>query len=708
MLSIVETFGPWAVGVAGAALCYLLAGRRWTLSGTQVVVLSLVWVALVQAEGIFPGPLSRLEWGDGDRLFIAYFGWLAKQGNAPFLPELAGGADRYAFGRIGGEFFSVRLLLLQLLPLWAVTVVSRITVTLSGIAGIYLFAHRLLRCPRGVALAFGMLYATAYEFTVGLTFLYGFSIAGLPLLLFALFAFRNDVRGWLELGVLGALYIGTTDPIYWLPLLWACVVCLWLWIRPVSAVLAVGGLLALTVLWLANYAETLFAFFQFLPWSERGSGGSEHAPDLVANLLAQLDYMLRPVLSFNYAGWPFGLPLIFALIASIAVRSWRVAVAAGTALALAVATVPLQAMPWSALGVPFLATYRWYLQYGAFGMGLLAGAAGVAAFVGRNHEWRVARWAASLALGIAAGMLFSVKIHSGLQTLTRGTFASLTEIPNLKQADWRTDTAARVVSLPTQLDPNAMVNYGLSTFDGAATLMDRNIHRFWSAGVMRGANLPSREMLGFGLNSDFIQCCQPLDIDRLADLKLLRLAGVGYLLSYRKLQSADLTQVSGPAEQESTHALRFLLAPPQPVFVYKLAAPLPVAWRATEVTVLPETADDTALFGALETQALQGQAIVRSGEPQVRSESSGVAPLSAKRTGSTIEIATAGVGGPVLINQTWLPWWSAVTDTGENVSIRSANLIHMLLDVPQGARSVVLSYRRPLFWAQVFKASHSP
>jgi hypothetical protein len=253
-----------------------------------------------------------------------------------------------------------------------------------------------------------------------------------------------------------------------------------------------------------------------------------------------------------------------------------------------------------------------------------------------------------------------------------------------------------------------MVNYGLSTFDGAATLMDRNIHRFWSAGVMRGANLPSREMLGFGLNSDFIQCCQPLDIDRLADLKLLRLAGVGYLLSYRKLQSAELAQVSGPAEQESTHALRFLFAPPLPVFVYKLAAPLPVAWQATAVTVLPEAADDTALFGALETQALQGQAIVRSGEPQARSESSGVAPLSAKRSGSTIEIATAGVGGPVLVNQTWLPWWSAVTDTGENVSIRSANLIHMLLDVPQGARSVVMSYRRPLFWAQVFKASHSP
>src|SRR5262249_49929103 len=60
MLSVVETFGPWVVCIACAALCYLLTGRKWTLSGTQVVILSLAWVALVQAEGIFPGPLSRL------------------------------------------------------------------------------------------------------------------------------------------------------------------------------------------------------------------------------------------------------------------------------------------------------------------------------------------------------------------------------------------------------------------------------------------------------------------------------------------------------------------------------------------------------------------------------------------------------------------------------------------------------------------------
>jgi hypothetical protein len=691
MFELLMQIGPWVLFILASGLTfYLLRKVAEAPRQTTLIVLGVAWVLFIQAEGILPGPFSRMEWGDGDRLFTGYFPWLAAQGDSVFLMDLMGGVDRYGFGRIGGELFSLRLILLQYLPLWSVIVISRLIVPLVALLGVYMFSTGLLRCPPTLAFSLGALYAVGYDFTATLTFLYGISLAGIPLLLYLLFAGRNDLRSWLLLTLFGVGYISTSDPFYWLPAVWVTVSAVHLWIQPRSKSFAYCGLVIFTVLWLANYSEAIYAFFLMLPFSARDS-----TQFVVTPLGWYIDWLMGPAFRYNHPGPLFMIPLAFALCVGIFGKSRRSLWAALTSLMLGFAVVVLARVPWDQMGLQFLKTYRWYWEYIALGIVLLAAAAASGSLHSNARGEYINRWATAVTIAMAITMTAVLKIETLLQTLTRGNLEYLTNIPNLRSPTWRQDTEARVVSLPGLLDTNSMINYGFATYDGGATLVSRDSHAYWQK-VMLAEPRISREALGFGFDSAFNQCCQALEIDQLADINLLRLAGIRYLLSYRPLTSAYLAQIDGPTTERPRHKLKDIFSSPDPVRVYEVEKPLPRVWWAKQVQPIADTASGAELFRMLGTEALTGAAVVSKSDAVNLKPSLAKGSVEMKLSNDKMEVSTHGQGGVLLINQVWLPWWTAQSDSGETLQPYKANLIHMAILIPTGTQTVVLHYQRPL------------
>ena len=664
---------------------------RWLDRPRNSIVLGALWVLITQYESLL-GPLARPEWGDGDRLFLGYFGYLAAHGSQTFLPELMGGVDRFGVGRIGGEYVSLRLLLLHMLPLWSVVVVFRFAVTAVALLGVYLFARRLLGASPALALALGALYSIAFDFTCTLTFLYGFSLSAMPLLFYVLFAgcWRATWLG--GAGVVVVAIVTTADPVYWLPVSWICCLAIRLWLPPRRVTFALGGLTALSVLWVANYADTLAGFLALLPYSARLSNPVTLGLSDMLGMHAW--WLLRPRLWLNQGGPAFVAPVLVAVVGGVWWRHRDALVAAAAALVVAFAPPFLGAIPWRDVGLMPLASYRWYWEYGAISIALLAGARG-ATGAGRA----LAAPTVGIAIALALAMQVVVKQENLNQAAGRGNLTELADIPNLREASWRTDRDARVVAIPTQMDPNTLVAYGFANLDGGATLVHRDLHTFWSAGVMRGEPKPARELLGFGFHPAFLGCCAPLHIDEIVDLDLLRLASVGYVVSRRQLQSVMLTQVSGPAGQSTLRGWRRALSWAPPAFVYRLENPLPRVYAAAGVTTVPDGVPPATLMDHLRRDAINDSRAVVSvrdgAELSNVPTKARVLPYSIRSDGIDVEVPDRA-GALVVVGAPYLPWWTATTDNGTALTVRPANLIHMTVAVPSGVKTVSLRYARPL------------
>jgi hypothetical protein len=693
MITELIKFVPWLIFILGFFVYYFFLKNNINFSTHRAIFIAgLFWVFLIQAEGIFLGPYSRMEWGDGGRLFVGYFPWLASEGGDNFLLSFMGGIDRYGVGRIGGEFFSLRLILLEHLPFWLVIVLFRLVVPLVALFGVYFFSTRLLRCQPQLAFSLGALYAVGYDFTATLTFLYGISLAGIPLLLYLLFSGQNNLRSWACLFFFGIAYIGTSDPIYWMPALWITIVLFHTWILPKSKSFAYGGLILFTVFWLINYAETIYAFLLLLPYSARGS-------TLVSSssLWSQIDWLMGPIFRYNHPGPLFLIPLIITLSIGIIYKSRISIYAAFTSIILAFSSAVLIHISWDQIGLDFLNTYRWYWEYIALCVVILAVASCSEVFRRVSKGDRLYHFVTATIISLAVAMTGVLKIETLLQTLTRGNLEYLTKIPNLLMPTWQKDFDARVVSLPGLIDVNSIVNYGFETYDGASTLVLSNLYNFWTQVTLDGPKI-SREELGFGLNSSFISCFKPLDIDLIADINMLRLAGVGYLFSYCPLLSAHLEQIDGPTADRQRSSLKNLLHSPDPVRVYEIKNSLPRAWWANRVVYQPEIDNGVVFTEKFKSYVLSGAAIVNSLDLISHELNSIKVPVEMRRKKNSIMVLTYGQGGVLLLNQSWLPWWSAETNTGKVLKPYKANLIHMALLIPDGTDSIVLRYQRPLFF----------
>lgn len=705
MVAAALFYGPWIVfAVALAAL--LISNGRWFPKSTRGLwIAGTVWILLIQGDSVAMGPRARLEWGDGEMLFLGYFRYLASVGDSLFLPDLIGGTDRFAVGRIGGAIVSLRLMLIDIVPFWLVVVLLRVATSATAFIAIYLFARRRLDCPSMLAFALGALVAVGFDVNATMTFLYAISIAALPLILLFLVSLNKRLLPWLGFLAFAFVYVSLADPFFWLPLVWLAAILLLLWHRPDSHFAFAGSLVILTLLWVANYSEAIFAILQFVSLSGREPDFLEAA--FGERLLLHTKWMLSTKWQYNQGGWPYIVPIVFALYVSWRERSRPTFIAAAAAIIVGFTSPFLIGFPWPAVGLDFLESYRWYLEYGSFPLAMLAAAQAGAVLYARADERRDTQLRHTIAvpsaicLAVGFAMVATMKLNTVSHMATRGNLSVQAEVPNLRNPEWWSGES-RVVGLRTRYPTNASASYGLPSFDGGATFVPRTIVEYWRHLILKRDLRVTGWGPGFPSLAEYNDCCAPYPIERDASLDMLRVANVGYIISYRALDSAGLRLVSGPATQDDDGRISRILETANAVYVYEIPGPLPRVYGARALEIIPDGETPDTLYAAVRAHAPGRAAVVRGSV----AESLGATTWTGTRDpewrtvedGFTIELPT-GAHGLVLANVPPLPWWRAETEDGQALSIGPANLNQIVISVPAGHRSVHLRYARPtLFW----------
>ncbi len=699
-------YGVWSIGGAAAAVA---AFRFSTLSPTVVFALAICWVAFLNVDFLVLGRGARLEWGDGNELFWTYFPYLAANRGAGFLHLLAGGVDPLSFGRMGGEYFSWRVWLSGVAPLWVVAIVLRFVVPLVAFFGVYRLLRDVGKCDRSIAMACALLYAVAYDVTSAMTFLYGLSHAAFPLLLWAFWRAKLSVGWLLAFCGLGVVYATSSDPFYCLPTLWAVAAALWIVVRPAQAGACLLGLCVVSVVWLANFAETTYAILQFVPHSARAATSVEDS--FFNGLLSRLRWTFWPSVGFNQGGWPMFTTLALAAVVALRTRS-TLAAAFVALVGLGVATALLRAMPFAAVGLGFLETYSWYIEYGAFSLGAFVLGLALKALIGREVRPNAMRLRHALLCGFVVGLAFAmssiIRVSTYLDMFHRGGIARASEIPNLVKADWYAGPLWRAISVGEQPYANTPSNHGIATYDGAATFVSRRLNRYWEAGILKGAvELHSLEVR---LNQDWEHWtlgAPQLLADRV-DIDFLRIANVRYVLSAAPLADAALRKISGPASDDvfetrpSKREKAWILDPkwrawlrePPPVYVYEIDGALPRAFVARSIECVPDDLSATA-FARVRSVALAGGALVDcAAVPVAVGQVRDVKTIRLTPIGFEIELAPAATdaAAALVLNTPFLPFWKAFAD-GAEIAVQPANIAQLVVAVPAWATKVELVYR---------------
>jgi hypothetical protein len=177
-----------------------------------------------------------------------------------------------------------------------------------------------------------------------------------------------------------------------------------------------------------------------------------------------------------------------------------------------------------------------------------------------------------------------------------------------------------------------------------------------------------------------------------------RLAGVEYVLTWRD-----------PQRMPEADLLARFPSPDGTTYLYKLGAPNPRAWVASDVQIL-EDAETLGLLADpsfdLESTALlppdgdgaAGSELLHSALPAQRWESEvRLWRLSPNRLGASVRTER---GGLLVVSENWMPGWQATrydsragSGSGEPLAVMRADLTFLGIAVPPGESEIELVYR---------------
>ena len=680
-----------------ALLAIPMGQRRFHLPPGQA---ALTWGLAVTAVYWVLGPYSLL----GNLRDEMYQGvptavFLAKHWSWPnFAHSLQGGSDPVS--QWAQPPFLIHLWALKHLPIWVALALLKVTVWGVAWAGVYVLALRLVPGQRALAVAAGALVTFSHILFFEVSTLQFLSYAGLP----GLAAVLTNTQGtWrrhaLAVAAAAALYAFGAYVHNSLHLFVFLCVALALLLGAFGwrLIWSIGLTLAIVA---AVHAPSLYALLKFSAVSPRVE---------LARLFSRAGFMETLGLHSTEVVALAALAVV-GLLSSPSIKNWRIlGVLALTALAGPLGNI----VPWAALGLPLLGGLNYAYLNPAFAVVAILAAAQAAAVLRdrlKDHViWRIPATVFPLALlwAIAIGQLGQSTFKVLFYGIGLGGATSVAAIPNLAERPWETGRI-RVVTVPYRLFSQTALAYGLHTFDGYGGLEANGRSLFWRHGLGN----PDREALlgraSLGKWDMDWQCCAPYEVDSFADARLLQMANVGYIVSYRPLQGAGVQQVSGPAEevvgrrdapiaQKVRTYVGALFAPP-PVFVYRLPEPLPRLYFASRRVVTALSPRDAEYYPLLRQWGPQRAAVLSE------ADGSGDAPSPVARVvewhetplGVDVEV-DAPEGGLLLFNQAHTPFWTCRID-GLPTNPVPANAVHMAVEVPAGARHVSFPFNRPSLW----------
>ncbi|MGE5505897.1 MAG: YfhO family protein [Actinomycetota bacterium] len=680
------------------------AGFTWVhgpvaLSRRQAVAVGATWVAVVSAEFVFFGPYSYLgTFAEMDFTVLVQQYLVEHHGGGQFAHAFAGGNDVDALGVFTGQFLALDRVLLSVLPMWAVTGAIRVAQEALALAGVYLLCRRLWQSDRFLALCLGAIYSLSNHYFFKLTMAHGLAFALMPVLVLVFVARVGRPHYWWWVVGLSALHAISCTPTHSGPPVFAALAFAILLIAPKPAWKPMAAIAILLVAVLLNWHESLWGKMQLAPWAFRSS-----QIDLTRSLSGIGARLVQDVTDVeehrNYTLW---LALALLWWTGHPLRRRIAAVTLGTALG---GTV-VQNLPWAAIGLKAVAAVDW--ERVAFSMDLFVLLAMAAA-----HQRKVlARPAPRVGMAAMAGLAAAALVATKVQEL--GSWVSLGGLPvieqgrvNIARAGIPADKPVRVVSMPYRLPADLAVVAGLDTLDGTFNLNLSSLSYFWLDAVLKHPSDAASSYLSLATSAFDDKCCASYDLGQHADLAMLRLMNVGYVLSVLPLTGEGVTQVSGPGPEEMMPTrrvdqlsarlagyLREMVRTP-PVRVYSIGEPLPRVYAATAVVATELDPTTPEFFDLLRREGPARKVLVAAGRAGALPAS---AAMTVRRYALPADAVTAEVeapsGGTLVVAIPFTPWWTATVD-GRPVDIVPVNAAQMAVSVPAGGRSVELRYHRP-------------
>jgi len=686
-------------------LIYFYVARRTTLvisrnAASILLAGAIGWLCLEY----FLGAYAPVYWDDEGDIGPPIFNYVANiaASGQTIAHEFAGGVDRYAMMASGSQYFSIEILLIRNLPVWAVFLVNKTLTIGMGVIGMYLMCRRVAHSDRFVSFCIACCFFAVDHFYIDSTFIYGFAWGAMPFISVVTADWLSR-RSFLLPACVLALVFATLPPTHAGIAGGACwlISALFFYRGPTWRPIAAFG--AMVVAMTANWHEMLWAFWQVGPTTMRGTGA---LPSLARTLGSS--FFPGPLFLIGCAA------LIFLCVRGD--RFWR---AGAGALALSLALPAIVKIAFLSLpGLEAFATLSWGLAPRAGDVvALLIIARAIDRFPlhrnGPSGGFRRYLNPAAAALGYFVFMSSLTKGDHFFELVHTGGHSQYSSIGNLKSRDWQQPGLYRVVTLQLrQPDPNIPPGmYGFDAFDGTLNLVPKAVTDYWFHGVKRKPEKATRLFPILEMNFDSWSF-ETLEYDLNAEIspRALRAANVQYVLSPLPLRQGPWRLVSGPDFPRALHGaigsregkLRYYrwrwekIRDFGDIYVYRLEDSVPRAFGAAAISVRKGGGQKEVIRDSVDA-ALSGAALVppefRDAFPSFEGRIN-VGSVEKTVRGYTVTI-DAPRNGAVVLNAPFSRFWEASVD-GVPARVVPANFIQMAIAVPGGSRKVEFIYNRPL------------
>jgi hypothetical protein len=699
---LVSSYAVVALVVLVAAF-RLTRGRGW--GGREAAWFGTAFVLAATAEYWLAGPLSfirpttDLDFSLPTQMFLA---GLTDGGRFSHAYALGNDVDGLTF--FSGQHISFERLLLSVLPLWMAHGLQKLVAVGLGFWGTYLVVRRGLGAERTVALGLAGLYPLSNQTFINITWGMSLGYALMPLAVYVTVFRLGRPRYWPAVVAVAALHAVACAPTHTGLAFFPTLVIAGLFAGWRAGLRALPAVLLFLVLVLLNWHDGLAAKAAIGPFTMRGEE-VVLAPGSFAEGVATL---LQSLAEF---------PEIVGLaVIGLGVMAWRrderfgrIALAAMASAGLGMV---LLVLPWKALGLGMLSGLNFlYMKYGFALVGLMTFAAALRGWRPQAAPWPAAVPAAvpaAAVLALAIGQLAYFKAYNLSVWLAHGGLTVVSaNVERLQHRSWGLGETVRVVTVPYRMTANIAAAAGLDTADGGFNLILARQAHFWLEGVLK-----QFQDVGGGYvtlepeNWDF-KCCALYAIDDYADVDLLRIANVGYVISTLPLQGDGLVQVAGPKADEQVPprntaplARRLagylsLIVEPPPLRIYSTGTHLPRVFAANNLLRQADGLPDRDFMAAIKRHALNGAVVSRAGEtPSDATASASTVVTGFQLVRDGVEAAVAAPeGGLVVFNAPFTPFWQAYAD-GRRVALFPVNQIQMAAAVPAGTARLDFRYER--------------
>ena len=624
----------------------------------------------------------------------------AELSNAKFLHGFAGGTDKDVVLAFSGQIFSLEQFLVDKLPLGLANFVHLNVAAGLSILGMY----RLCRFFPGGTRELSLAAAVLFSFYAILFYYWGtgLGLVMMPAICFVFVCRLGKPDYFLWVLFFSVFYSVSCTPTLTALALIPALFCVSLMNGYKSTLKIIPAVCILLVAILINWHEALYAKMIVSSFTARGIETSP--PSLVEVSIFLILGVLGTILAV-LADRKIGLRIGLSLIIGSSLPFIGLFVVENLSF-----LSPLKALSFNylriGLNISFLLAF-------IIGLGLAIDAKvmqnfrfGSLVFVSRHFAFLVI-------MVFALGSFAEFKVRNILAWFSDGGVSILSgSVAQLAHRPWLPKEPVRVVSTGYRFSAVFPAAAGIDTLDGVLNLSP--ISSYWDGILKQGRNYSSHPGLKYA-GIDY-KCCDSYDIGTYANLDLLRIANVGFILSIVPLRGNGVMQVAGPPPEEGSLPRAYhgpwerlsryvsLILEPAKIRVYALNTPLERVYSATSFVMAEPGIVERDFFSLIENHALRKTVVIRAEDaPDGLKLPTGNLRLGKWRlVKDGVEIDIKHGNGLVVFNSPYLPFWHAYAD-GKEQPVFPVNRAQMAALVPKKTRRLEFRYNRPTLRETILK-----